>query len=220
MTRRIAWKPILLAAVAVTATAAWIWAWRAGGRTVAGLWLTPTQQGDRAMRKHQYREAADRYSDPLHRGVALYRAGEFKQAAAEFGRSQSAESWFNRGNALVMAGRYEDAIASYDAALKQRPNWPDAAHNRAIAKARWEKMHPPNDGSEGTDGQLKADEFVFDDKPKNTPGAQETQVVSGGPMSDDELQALWLRKVKTSPADFLKSKFAYQLSRQSATEAP
>ena len=32
------------------------------------------------------------------------------------------------------------------------------------------------------------------------------------PLSDSEMQALWLRRVQTKPADFLKAKFAYQLS--------
>ncbi|QDT56554.1 Tetratricopeptide repeat protein [Caulifigura coniformis] len=197
-----------------------MWAWRAAGKSFAGLWRTPVQQGDRALRRHDYQAAAKLYADPFHRGVALYREGDFKQAAAEFGRDASAESWFNRGNALVMAGKYEDAITSYGEALKQRADWSAATQNLAIAKARLLKLHPPNDGSEGTDGQLKADEIVFDNKPKNTPGAKETETVAGEPLSDADIQSLWLRNVKTSPADFLKAKFAYQLSRQSAQEKP
>jgi Ca-activated chloride channel family protein len=35
-------------------------------------------------------------------------------------------------------------------------------------------------------------------------------------LSDDELKALWLRRVETKPADFLRAKFAYQLGRQDA----
>jgi hypothetical protein len=39
-------------------------------------------------------------------------------------------------------------------------------------------------------------------------------VVTGGELSDAQLQALWLRRVQTNPADFLRAKFAYQLSRR------
>jgi Ca-activated chloride channel family protein len=34
------------------------------------------------------------------------------------------------------------------------------------------------------------------------------------PANDASLQQIWLRQVQTRPADFLRSKFAYQLSRQ------
>jgi hypothetical protein len=40
-------------------------------------------------------------------------------------------------------------------------------------------------------------------------------LASGAPMSDEAVRALWLKSVQTRPADFLKSRFAYQL--QAAT---
>jgi Ca-activated chloride channel family protein len=195
-------------------------AWRAAGSRFRNLWLTPAQQGDRLMARGDFKTAAQRYPDSLRRGVALYRAGQFKEAAAEFGRSNLPEALFNRGNALVMTGKYQDAITSYDSALKQKPAWPEAIQNRDVAAARDKLLHPPNSGDEGTEGQLKADKIVFDNKPNQTPGAKETQVVSGGPMTDDQIQAMWLRKVKTTPADFLRAKFAYQLSRRDAEKSP
>jgi len=39
------------------------------------------------------------------------------------------------------------------------------------------------------------------------------EVDQGAPLSEEELRALWLREVETRPADFLRAKFAYQLSR-------
>src|SRR5262249_19063720 len=105
-------------------------------------------------------------------------------------------------------------------ALKFRPDWAAALQNRQIAIARDKALHPTVDGSEGTEGQLKADEIVFDNRPSQTPGQKETEVVSGGKLSDDEVQALWLRRVKTKPADFLRAKFAYQLSRRPSEPKP
>ena len=43
---------------------------------------------------------------------------------------------------------------------------------------------------------------------------QQVEVVTGGELSDAQLQALWLRRVQTKPAEFLRAKFAYQLSRR------
>ena len=34
------------------------------------------------------------------------------------------------------------------------------------------------------------------------------------PLSDEELRALWLRRVQTKPADFLRAKFAFQAQSQ------
>jgi len=36
----------------------------------------------------------------------------------------------------------------------------------------------------------------------------------GNQLSDRALQAMWLRRIQTKPADFLRAKFAYQLSRE------
>lgn len=33
-------------------------------------------------------------------------------------------------------------------------------------------------------------------------------------MSDEAVRALWLKRVQTRPADFLRAKFAYQLGTQ------
>ena len=60
------------------------------------------------------------------------------------------------------------------------------------------------------DQKLGADEIRFDKKPDS--GGQETEVREDAPASDAALQAMWLRKVQTRPAEFLRSKFAYQLA--------
>jgi hypothetical protein len=65
------------------------------------------------MSRQHYGEAAKHFRDPLWQGAALYRDGQFKEAAAAFARVDSPEAAFDRGNALVMLGKYSDAIASY-----------------------------------------------------------------------------------------------------------
>ena len=55
---------------------------------------------------------------------------------------------------------------------------------------------------------LGADDTVFGDK--GGEGAEVTEQTGGAPLSDAEIQELWLRRVQTRPADFLKAKFAYQ----------
>ena len=38
-------------------------------------------------------------------------------------------------------------------------------------------------------------------------------VSGGGEMSEEELRAVWLRRVENDPAEFLRARFAYQLYR-------
>ena len=190
------------------------WAWKSASGSFANLWLTPDQHGAWLMARQRYAEAARHFSDPLWQGTALYRDGLFKEAAAAFARVESPEAAFDRGNALLMHGKYSDAIASYDRALRQRPDWREAEANRDLAEARRQMLEPPKDNAGGTGGQLKPDEIVFDDRPQQSGDSKEVEVVTGGQMSDEQLQALWLRRVQTKPEDFLRAKFAYQLSRR------
>ncbi|MEM9382596.1 MAG: tetratricopeptide repeat protein [Planctomycetota bacterium] len=182
------------------------------------LWSTPDQRGDRLLREGRAEEAARAYEDPFRRGVAHYRAKDFEAAAAEFGRAPTPEGAFDRGNALVLLGRYEDAIASYDAALAARPGWREAGENRAIALVRKERLAPSEDDAGGTGGKLEADDFVIDGKSEPGDVGEPIEVGDGDRLAQDELQALWLRRVETKPADFLRAKFAQQFAR--ASEPP
>lgn len=170
------------------------------------LWLTRDQQGDRLFRHNNYAEAAKRYADVGRQGVAQFRAGDFKAAAATLARDGSADGAFNRGNALVMLGKYDDAVKSYDRALMLHAGWKEAEHNRAIAALRRDRMQLK--GGDVSGGKEKPDEVVFE-KGKHSKG-EEVQVAGGEPLDDAQLQALWLRRVRTKPADFLRAKFAFQ----------
>ena len=40
----------------------------------------------------------------------------------------------------------------------------------------------------------------------------------GQPLSDAAMQELWLRRVQTKPADFLRAKFSFQLANEKESE--
>jgi Ca-activated chloride channel family protein len=186
---------------------------------LAGWWLTPDQQGQRLFEQGRFREAAEQFEDPAWRAAAYYRAGEFEKAAGMFGRLRSPEAAFNRGNALVLLGNYDEAIASYQRALELRSGWPEAWDNLDIAIARKQKLAPPESDAEGTGGMLEADEIVFDDSGRVDRAGTETETGGGETMSDAEMRAVWLRRVQNDPADFLRARFAWQRYRQSEGEA-
>lgn len=185
------------------------------GLMLSSLWFTPDQLGWRHFQRGEFTEAAENFRDSSWRATALYRAGEFEAAAKEFARSDTAESIFNQGNAQLMHGAYEAAIACYDRALAKRPEWDEALENRAIAVARKELVDTT--GGDMGDQTIGADKIVFDGKIKKSDGGQETEIAGGKAMSDQQIQALWLRRVQTKPADFLRNKFMYQQSQRGDT---
>ena len=187
------------------------------GSTKTRFWfVTSDQKAQRLFDKQEFAAAAAYFMTPQRRGLAWYRAGEFTRAAAEFGRTGTAEGAFNRANALVMLGKYEEAIKGYEQALRGRPDWAAAAANLALAQMRLARLAPPEDAvsqkAVGEDDE--PDEIVFDDRAKKQENANtETIAGAGEELSDAALRALWLRRVETDPADFLRRKFAFQYHR-------
>lgn len=181
------------------------------------LWLTPDQQAQRMAEDDQWAEAAGKFTRPEHIGYAWYRAGEFEKAAAALGRAPGAAPAYNRGNALVMLGRYETAIDAYQRALELRPDWVEAEQNMALARIRLAALAPPEDDAGGTGGMLGADEMIIDTSGR-VAAAQSEEVIQdeASALSEEALRALWLRRVDAGPQQFLAIRFQRQLARQEA----
>jgi Ca-activated chloride channel family protein len=191
-------------------------AWKKSDHSFAGLWRTPDRQAQLLMDQGDYLEAADLFTHPMQRGEALFKAGEFKKALSAYNMVTTPEGIYNRGNTQMMMGKYDAAIGLYDQVLQQRTGWEAATTNREIAIAQKAAMAPPEDDAGGTGGQLEADEIVFDDRAKNKEAEEQVEGGPSEPMNDDEMRAMWLRKVQTKPADFLRAKFSYQHQRDEA----
>lgn len=170
----------------------------------------PDQRAHALYSKKEYEAAADVFQDPFWRAIALYRDGAFKEAAGIFAGFDSAEGLYNQGNALLFLGKYEEAVKAYNRALDQKPGWKEPKINQEIALARAKLLE--FEGGNMSGGKIGADDYVINNNPDNSsPSPDEEEVIEGTtPMSDAELRAVWLRRVQTNPADFLRSKFAYQ----------
>jgi Ca-activated chloride channel family protein len=179
------------------------------------FWRTANQRGDALMAQKAFRQAAAAYSDPWRIGVAQYRNGDFKEAAQTFARVPGAAGAFNQGNALLMHGKYDDAIASYDRALGFQPGWQDAVDNKALAAARKKRMDDAGeDRAQESADAYNPDDTVVDEKGED--GESKPLYMNDPQLSDAELRATWLRRVQTSPGDFLRAKFAYQAAHEAA----
>jgi len=174
----------------------------------ADLWLTPDQQGRYHYERDDYVVAAQRFEDPMWKGVAYYQAADYENAISWFVRIQAPEGYFNLGNAYAQIGAYEDAVSSYDAALELRPDWTEAQENRELVASL---IPPPEEKEPGEapppgDPTFAPDEVRFDEK-----GEQgEAGEVEMSMLSDEQIAEMWMRRLQTSPADFLRIKFALQ----------
>lgn len=177
----------------------------------SALWASPDQRGRFLFERERFMEAATAFRDPMWRGVAQMRGGDFKAAEASFAGVDTAEGAYNQANALVMLGKYDEAVKRYDHALEKHPGWPQAQANRAIAAARADRLKAP--GGDAGDQREGADQIVYD-KDAASPEGEETQT-NGAPMDDATIRALWLKRVQTRPADFLRARFAQQLEAPS-----
>lgn len=114
------------------------------------LWLpmaTPAQ----AAGVDWWRRADQKAHARIEQGAQAYRRGDFQAAEQAFQDLDSADAQYNHGNALAKQGRYDEAIAAYDAALKRQPGMADAIANRAAVEAA-RKRQPPQQGNSQSSG--------------------------------------------------------------------
>lgn len=86
-------------------------------------------------RAGRFAEAAELFTDPHWKGVALYRSDQWWRAAEAFVRTDSADGLYNLGNTYVRLGYHALALEAYIAALGKAPDHADAAHNADIIRA-------------------------------------------------------------------------------------
>ncbi len=94
------------------------------------LWQRPDQQAAIALAHGNAKRAAQVARSPAWRASAAYRAGDYKSALGDYEKTSGADGAYNKGNTLAKLGRYEDALAAYDQALKLAPDMADAKANR------------------------------------------------------------------------------------------
>jgi Ca-activated chloride channel family protein len=96
------------------------------------LWLRPDQQGQQALRAGDAQRAAELFDDPRWRGTAAFAGEDYDAAARAFAEDDSADGWYNRGNALAAKGELEAAISAYEKSLELKPDQDDARRNLQI----------------------------------------------------------------------------------------
>ncbi|MGB0849398.1 MAG: vWA domain-containing protein [Thiolinea sp.] len=112
------------------------------------LWLTPNQQGHKALQQGDAATASELFSDPNWQATAAYRAGDYAKAATLYAQDSSVNGLYNYGNALAMQGKLPEAIAAYEAVLEQQPDHEDAKHNLEQLKQQQEEQQQQQGGQQ------------------------------------------------------------------------
>jgi len=201
---------VRLFVVTVIATAVLIWM-KGADRAWIDLLLTADQQGRLLYQQLEFPAAAERFESPAWRGTAQYRSGQYVEAATTFGRIASAEGFFNRGNAFMRAFEFRKAIRSYEQAVAESRGWIEAQDNLALARHTLDYIERVREQSDtGEESGIGADDVVYDNEGER---GVETEVTRESAV-DAASAEKWMRSVNTETADFLRSRFLLEASRQ------
>lgn len=198
-----------LIAVSVLAAGLLTWqSWQQGG--LAGLFFTPDQQAMRAYNALEFQRSAELFVDPAWKGVAAYRSGLYEASAESFGRIPTAVGFFNRGNALMKNREYGKAIAAYEQAVAEDPEWPEATDNLQLSRYILEYIERAREQSDtGDESELGADDYVFD----NTNERGREMEITEESTIELESAEKWMRAVDTETRDFLRTRFLLESLR-------
>lgn len=187
--------------------------WRS---TFIGWWLTPDQQGRWYFSDGSYRNAAERFEDPLWKGVAYYLAEDFALAAEYFSRVDTDAGLFNLANAQAHQQNYLLAVRLYDEVLRRNPGYPAAEYNRRMLQTIIDNINRMSESQRDESDALGDD---VQDGPRLADGVEEQgfeqlqeieQLSAEQVLQDDSLNEMWMRSVQRDPGDFLANKFSQQ----------
>ena len=173
----------------------------------------------------------------LREGADAYNGKDYLAASAAWQGLPGADANYNLGNAFARQGKYQQAIAAYDEALRQRPGMDDAIANRAAVIAAM-KRNPPRGGGDDPRNKDKNDKSQSGGgdatpqqqrPPVDTPSRQPEPDDdgepgdAGAPRPAPETAAererrlanqAWLRRVPDDPGGLLRERFRLEQQRR------
>lgn len=155
------------------------------------LWQTQDQQAQKAYQTQQFEQAGGQFQDPEWKAAAQYRAGHFDQVLETLKDIETADSFYNQGNALAQSGQLAEAAKAYEKALALDSEYEDARYNKEIVEKELEKQKQEQSQQPGDD-QKNSDHDSEQDKQGDSPeksGEQppsDQQNESGQQQQDDD----------------------------------
>ena len=132
------------------------------------LWQREDQRGPDLIQQDPAR-AATVLEQPGWRGSALYRNGQYSDAAEAFANQSGAVGDYNRGNALARAGQLAEAIDAYQQALEQQPDFENARFNQQLVQQLLNQQQKSQGQGDGDNSQDNSNQ---DSGQQNASGGQ------------------------------------------------
>lgn len=202
--------------------------WDRAWQSWLDVWFTRDQQGQYLFDQMRYLEAAKRYQDPLHRGIAYYYAGEYKLAHAQFVNLDSPVALFNAANSLARQREYIKARNLYELLLKMDLDQDlkrKSENNLKVLQGIIDEVNRLSESQKGTTDGAEDSVELPDDMPQTGDGAEEEVVEemlqretlnAREILGSEELAAKWLKRVEADPKLFLRAKFQLQYRQSEA----
>ncbi|MDO6761396.1 VWA domain-containing protein [Tamlana sp. 2_MG-2023] len=203
------------------------------------LWYTKEYQAQQEYNAKNYTKAAVAFKDPMHKGVAYYKAGDYLSAETAFKQDSTVSGLYNLGLTYAKLGRLDESEAIFEKVLEKDPSNTNAKSNLTHVKQAITEMEA-----------LKPEDIDVNDKPnaKNRQNKSPEDLSGGGQKATkkdmqkkrneetaetgkrkakelDELpdnfksgkgelpKNILMRKVDDDPALFLSKKFRYQIKK-------
>jgi Ca-activated chloride channel family protein len=209
--------------------------------TFQDLWFTQDYQAQKKFDSENYLEAAQQFTDPLHKGVAYFKAGDFLSAETAFAQDSSTSGLYNLGLTYAKLGKLEEAKIVFEKVLDRDPNNTNAANNLdhitgAIAelgelapeevglntqkdRAQNERNKSPEDlsggGQEATEKDMQKERLEETVETDQRKGKELDELPDDFESGNGEIpKNILMRKVDDDPALFLTKKFKYQVKKK------
>ncbi len=212
-----------------------------GDQQFKDLWVTKDYQAQKLEDQGDYQGAGELYEDPMRKGVAYYKAGNYEAAIDAFSSDTTAEAAYNLGLAFYKNGDLAAAQLAFGEAVEKNPGMGDAAKNQQMLgqlidsesevnpeDATEQQAKPQADNIENQDmedlsggGQEATEEDMKKERKEETTStdvrkAEELEEVPDDFESGkgDDSQKVLMRKVNDDPALFLKRKFKHAVKKK------
>jgi Ca-activated chloride channel family protein len=166
------------------------------------LWARSEQQVARALERGDPAFAAGVARDPLWKGGALYRDGQYEEAADAFAQSDETTAHYNRGNMEQLRQLSRQQQRDQESGAESQTRGDTGEKGRSADQDPRDAMDQSQDANGSRD---EADR----DHAQAAASAQASQTLDTQPLTAEEQQAMaqWLRRIPDDPGGLLRRKF-------------
>lgn len=164
----------IMSMLMVTTANAWNW---------HALWQSKNHQAQHLMKSGQFEQAEQIFERDDWRATAAFRAGHYERAAHLYQKLQTADAYYNQGNALAHLQQYQQALQAYNKALALDKNHQDARYNRDIVQKLLQKQSSSSKQSSSANSKTQPQ------SPQNLPNQSKSQVMDQKPAAQQPSKA-------------------------------